>query len=271
MLRSILILTTCLTSVMIAVASTPPPATLPATQSAAVTATQPTVKLEILGIREERSSGSYAQRLPIGPKMPAISIQFRFSGEAIGSGIHGVKRINVVEARDDVGTDLRYKTPDNFYVASDFAGGSPLTAQLDLSSPVRRATSIKVLKGDVEFRVGGECHTVTIHDLKSHVGKPLVDPILEQAGVRMNFTHPARLYYELDVRGNSYDIGEVRLLNPSGVAIRLALSVRHSNDQGLIMLPAQTPVTDETRLEFDVWTGQKFVVLPFDARDVLLP
>jgi hypothetical protein len=104
------------------------------------------------------------------------------------SQVRWYSKVEITEATDDRGTDLRpdpknEKSNDTKRANYGPKQGSVFPVQMDLKVSARGATKLTHLRGTFTVLGGGEPKTVTFPKLKGLVGKKLDDPIFKATGL----------------------------------------------------------------------------------------
>jgi hypothetical protein len=109
----------------------------------------------------------------------------------------GVGNLEVIEAVDDLGTDLRpSKVEENGFKDVDGArifalrkaGSAALPIQIELIGPARGAARIVKLRGRMQIRCWESVKQLNVTNLMSQFGKAIDDDDLKEAGLSMKVT-----------------------------------------------------------------------------------
>lgn len=149
-------------------APTPPPA--------------PPLKLDFLGIREERVRG--------GAGAPSCAVDVELAGTR-RSEVEAA-RVTVRVAVDDLGTSLLPGGPAGLEPIRAGDLDAPVVLPVPLKLASRRATSIREVSGEIELYVpsADPAATVTIPRFRAVDGKPLALPALAANGVELVIQPP---------------------------------------------------------------------------------
>jgi hypothetical protein len=117
-------------------------------------------------------------------------IELKFTGDpAADAG--SVRRVRLTEAIDELGRDLTIKKDDESSSGSFNAGhsGSVLKTDVKLRNPSRNATTIKIIKGEVELFNPTEANgsLLTIKDVLQHPAEAIRNPVLAKNGVQVMY------------------------------------------------------------------------------------
>jgi len=235
-----------------AASSTTSPTTMPA----------PAFGVEVGGVIDPRQWG-----LHLPTAADSVAVIFRLTGKEI-EGMQGLPRVRLIEAADDLGNVLQLR---GVHPTRDVA--SRVTVNISLSQPLRRATSIAVLKGEVMFPVGGQSRILSFDKLASRLEKPLEDPVLAQAGLRVTLTEQKSAVFPkailLRAEGRRAGLTGARLSAASGAFGRPMTRTLDANGQVTLFAGKQIP--DSMVLQMDVWWGGEEVTVPFEIKDIRLP
>ncbi|HYO09519.1 MAG TPA: hypothetical protein VER17_11150 [Tepidisphaeraceae bacterium] len=155
------------------------------------------------------------------------------------------------------------------------AAPRPFTVDVKLALPPRGATRIARLRGSFQVLGGGEEKVIAIDKLKSRAGRPVDDPVLSAAGLKLEITQPDP--------GRPAEVG----LHFSGHLDALGEDVQFADAQGKDVKTRHVGVTgaegrtatynlgreldDPVVVRVPVLVGQRVETVPFDVKDVQLP
>lgn len=115
-----------------------------------------------------------------------LELKLRLIGDDT-AGIAATRPV-VSVAVDDTGRDLTdiSQKPDDF-CAVRRSGTGPIEFTLKLKNPARKAATIKEISGEIQAFLPAEdpVATVIAKDFLKQLGKPIADPALEKAGVKV--------------------------------------------------------------------------------------
>ena len=243
------------------------------------------------------------EKTPFSGWENGIELQLHVDGAAV-KGARKVGKLKVAEASDDAGTDLNKKPkdaprfenddfqevrePQSFSFGNDNAP-KPTGFDVDVKLPMpsaRGAKSIKLVRGEMQVLVGGEKKVVEVKSLKNVYGKVLDDPALKAAGVSFTVLDPTNpknvVGFGRDEEGKSVPvmmsgdlttIAEVQFVNKAGEKLNqgwMSESGQPANRRSLTYNLSE-PLTDDVKLQIEVWPGQKTLTVPFELKDVKLP
>lgn len=132
------------------------------------------------------SVGEVTDNRSTGAFFAECKVELKFTGDAASDG-GNVRQVRLSEAVDELGRDLKPEKTDNPFPRSfnvESSGGT-LKAEVKLKNPSRNATTIKVLKGEVELFNPTEANgaLLHIHDLLKHPAEPIQNPTLAKYGI----------------------------------------------------------------------------------------
>jgi len=139
------------------------------------------VQVSVGDVTDNRSTGSFNSE---------CTVELKFTGD-VAADAGSVRQVRLQEATDEVGRDLLVKSDDS--VASHFfdSGHSTgaLKADVKLRNPSRNATTIKVLKGEVELFSPTEANggVLTIKNVLARPAEPIQDVELDKYGVQLMY------------------------------------------------------------------------------------
>jgi hypothetical protein len=117
-------------------------------------------------------------------------VELKFTGDEAEDGGR-VRQVHLTEAVDEVGRNLLMSEDDE---GSSHSSGSrrfsdALKAEVRLRNPSRNATTIKILKGEVELFNPTEANggLLTIKDVLQHPAEPIQNPALAKYGVQLMY------------------------------------------------------------------------------------
>jgi hypothetical protein len=115
-------------------------------------------------------------------------VELKFTGDA-ASDAGSVRQVRVTEAKDETGRDLILAKDDDTSSSSFGTGrsGTTLKADVKLRNPSRNATTIKIIRGDVELFTPTEANggLLTIKDVLKNPAEPIKNPALEKYKVQL--------------------------------------------------------------------------------------
>jgi hypothetical protein len=141
-------------------------------------APQPTPVRALVGdVTDNRTTGSFSSE---------CKVEVKFTGDAaIDAG--SVRQVRVLEAVDEVGRDLKPAKDENDSHSMSMSGrsGGTLKAEVKLRNPSRNATTIKLLKGEVELFSPTEANgaIIRIKDVLKHPAEPILHETLKKNNV----------------------------------------------------------------------------------------
>jgi hypothetical protein len=117
-------------------------------------------------------------------------VELKFTGDAAADA-GSVRQVHLTEATDEVGRDLILKEDDNrssFSFDSGHSSGA-LKTEVKLRNPSRNATTIKILKGEVELFNPTEANggLLTIKNVLQHPAEPIPNPVLAKYGIQLMY------------------------------------------------------------------------------------
>ena len=117
-------------------------------------------------------------------------VELRFTGDAAADA-GTVRQVRLTEATDEVGRDLIPKEDDNNSMGGFDNGhsGGALKTEVKLRNPSRNATTIKVIKGEVELFSPTEANggVLTITNILAHPVEPVQNPELAKYGIQVMY------------------------------------------------------------------------------------
>jgi hypothetical protein len=136
------------------------------------------------------NAGEVTDNRTTGAFNSECKIELRFTGDpAADAG--SVRRVRLTEATDELGRDLTIKKDDESISASFNSAHSsgPLKTDVKLRNPSRNATTIKILKGEVELFSPTEANggLLTIKNVLQHPAEPMSNPVLAKHGVQVMY------------------------------------------------------------------------------------
>lgn len=118
------------------------------------------------------------------------TVELKFTGD-VATDAASVREVRLQEATDEVGRDLMVKENDNmssrFFDSGHNSGA--LKADVKLRNPSRNATTIKVLKGEVELFSPTEANggVLTIKNILAHPAEGIQNAELDKYGVQLMY------------------------------------------------------------------------------------
>jgi len=235
-------------------APTPPPA--------------PPLKLDFLGIREERVRG--------GAGAPSCAVDVELAGTR-RSEVEAA-RVTVRVAVDDLGTSLVPDGPAGLEPIRDGALDAPVVLPVPLKLASRRATSNREVSGEIELYVpsADPAATVTIPRFRAEEGKPLALPALAANGIEIAIQPlPQDDPQALDPDAVVLKVSDPRsrilgffFVDPAGTA--WATNRERRGDLAVVSSQAETPRPD-WGLQVRLLTPSTLRRYRFALRDVPLP
>ncbi|HEV2392835.1 MAG TPA: hypothetical protein VG146_10790 [Verrucomicrobiae bacterium] len=136
------------------------------------------------------SVGEVSDNRTTGAFNSECKIELKFTGDpAADAG--SVRRVRVTEATDELGRDLIIKNEDELSSASFNSGHSSgaLKTDVKLRNPSRNATTIKIIKGEVELFNPTEANggLLTIKNVLQHPAEPIRNPGLAKLGIQVMY------------------------------------------------------------------------------------
>jgi len=210
-------------------------------------------------------------------------------------------QIEVTEAKDNAGNDLRPEKRGFFRglrrgfepVRSGMLGmfqpkdQKGFYVELSLAPASRKATRIATLKGQFQVLVGGQEHTVTVSKLPGRLGKPIEDPTLKAAGLKVKLLDPKQRKASalggllglspegpalgLQIEGDLTALKEVEVVNAQGRDLVSATMSTGSQKSKTYTYSLKEPLTDKVTLKIHVYVGLKKTTVSFDLKDIELP
>ena len=116
-------------------------------------------------------------------------LELKFTGDAAADAVK-VRQVNIIEAKDELGRDLILKQDDNFTSSFNSArSGNSVKYELRLRNPSRNATTIKLLKGEVELFSPTEANggLLTIKNVLQHPAEAIANPELAKYGIQLMY------------------------------------------------------------------------------------
>ena len=117
-------------------------------------------------------------------------VELRFTGDAAADA-GTVRQVRLTDATDEVGRDLIPKEDDNNSMGGfdNSHSSGALKTEVKLRNPSRNATTIKVIKGEVELFSPTEANggVLTITNILAHPAEPVQNPALTKYGIQVMY------------------------------------------------------------------------------------
>jgi len=224
-------------------------------------------------------------------------IQLIFTGDAMRDA-GTVRQVHITEAVDDLGTNhfVIVTGEDGF----PFEGFNPtrydgeLKMRVKMNNPPRKAATLKILKGEVEFfnptlTNGGR---LIIPDVLQHPGEVIQNPVLAKCGIQMKFItkdpieaekheHSASGFFgvkttggqgciQMDVEGPYEQIVTMNFLDGKGLLLPgSGNSMSYSYGWLTIGLACEPP--PDTQMVLELRVPEAIRTFPFTAENIPLP
>lgn len=139
------------------------------------------IQASVGDVTDNRTTGSFNSE---------CKVELKFTGDA-ASDAGSVRQVRLIEAKDEVGRDLILKNDDDISSRSFNSGNSSgaLKADVKLRNPSRNATTIKILKGEVELFTPTEANggLLTIKSVLKTPAEPIKNAALEKYGIQLMY------------------------------------------------------------------------------------
>jgi hypothetical protein len=149
---------------------------------------------------------------------------------------------------------------------------------VQLKLPARTAKKLALVKGTIALRAGGEKKTVTVKNPKLLFGKPIEDPALAAANLKVKVLDPktARGFggantLGLEVTGDLTPLKSIDVLDAAGKKVNFGHSSFGANNVSTYQVDLQQPLDEKMTLNLNLVIGQKVIDVPFELKDVALP
>jgi hypothetical protein len=155
---------------------------LPAVVNAQTSGKSPTpIQATVGDVTDTRTTGMFNSE---------CKVELKFTGDAAADA-GSVRQVRLTEATDEVGRDLILKE-DNEHSSFAFPPGHSsgvLKSEVKLRNPSRNATTIKILKGEVELFNPTEANggLLTIKNVLQHPAEPIPNPVLAKYGIQLMY------------------------------------------------------------------------------------
>jgi hypothetical protein len=152
---------------------------LPAISNAQTAKPPATIQAAAGDVTDNRTTGSFNSE---------CTVELKFTGDAtMDAGT--VHQIRLSEATDELDHDLILKNDNNSSSHSFDSGRSSgaLKAEVKLRNPSRNATTIKIIKGEVDLFKPTEVNggLLTITNILQHPSEPVENPALAKYGIQL--------------------------------------------------------------------------------------
>jgi hypothetical protein len=156
--------------------------TLPTVANAQNSTKSPTpIQATVGDVTDNRTTGAFNSE---------CKVELKFTGDAAADA-GSVRRVRLTEVTDEVGRDLIMKGGNERSAPPfDFGRSSGvLKTEVTLRNPSRNATTIKILKGEVELFNPTEANGghLTISNVLQHPAEPIANPVLAKYGVQLMY------------------------------------------------------------------------------------
>ncbi len=139
------------------------------------------VRASVGEVTDTRSTGSFFSE---------CKVELKFTGDAAADA-GTVREVQITEALDELGRDLKPSTAEDAAVRSfgTSRSGGTLKTEVKLKNPSRNATTIRVLKGQVELFNPTEENgaIIRIKDVLKHPAEPIQNPALSRYGILLMY------------------------------------------------------------------------------------
>lgn len=196
-------------------------------------------------------------------------------------------KVKVDKAVDDIGTDLTKASgdrPSSMMMESmqdvpepmqgGFGGEKPkegIAFDVDLPAlPPRKASRIDLVKGSLSVVVGGEKKVVKVASLKANLGKPVESPDLKAVGVTFTLGKTDSNGLQATLVGDPSKLAAVKIVDGGNSLSNGSMTSNNGNTHEVTYF-LESPLTDTTELQIEVWPGQKTLQVPFELKDIKLP
>lgn len=223
---------------------------------------------------------------------PPLTVTLRLdSPEVSGATIY--RNLHITQATDDTGASLVLKGAESPFgnsmqlrspMAGMGGGLAPNVAapevDVRLAMPSRKATMIRVLKGDLQVPAGGQEKTIEVNNVTAMVGKKIEDPALKQSGLAVEVADPKAVTKGMGITGPSVAvriggdadaIRSVDVVDAMGKVISQGCFTSADGVSQTRTLGLAKPADASARLRIKVIVGQKVVTVPFELKDIPLP
>ena len=145
-------------------------------------------------------------------------------------------------------------------------------AVLAIPHPQQPISSVTAAAGTVSLQVATEQKTVTLKNAPSLVGKPIVDPIIEEVGLGLELSKQDKTLNLKVTKGSRFALVKVEAVDAAGKRLEMVNGFRTEfNGQVThgFFLNDETPADFALKLTLNV--GIKQVDVPFDVANVRVP
>jgi len=223
-----------------------------------------------------------------------VTLTLRLGGaEVAGASEYG--RLRITEATDDTGLSIK---PEQFAVGDEFtplpgstfdAGQDarrPAEIQVSLAAPSRSATRIARVKGEVYVKAGGRKDAVTVARVAERIGKAVEHPALKAAKLTVTIVDPKTARPQdglpsdaasggntltVKIVGDGSAVKGIEVVGPEGQSVSPGRSSSSSGNTTVHTLILERTLDPSMALKIDVLSGQRFVRVPLDLKDIPLP
>jgi hypothetical protein len=201
--------------------------------------------------------------------MTGLRVKLRLDGPAAKDAAKA-GRLKVVEAVDDLGTDLRDKEQlkwceqlqevNRFGMSDAEKSSGAFEYEMRLGLPARKATSVQRLKGELLVLAGGQEKVVTIPAARTLAGTTVEDPVLKGAGLGLRIAQAQGKKDSLAVEltGDFDAVKEVKVLAADGTNVMTGSWWSEAADKRSVSYMLSKPVEDaDAKLQIRLAVGQK--------------
>ncbi|MBT4864727.1 MAG: hypothetical protein HON53_06325 [Planctomycetaceae bacterium] len=145
-------------------------------------------------------------------------------------------------------------------------------AVLSIPHPQQPVSSVTAAAGTVSLQVAGEQKTATLKNAPSLVGKPIVDPVIEKAGLVVEISKQGNALNLKVTKGNPFALVKVEAVDTAGKRLEMANGFRSEfNGQVSYGFFQNEGTPADFSLKLTLNMGIKQVDVPFDVADVRVP
>jgi hypothetical protein len=185
-----------------------------------------------------------------------------------GAGLENKSNLAMTDQPGFAAVDFRRKLKDGF------------TQEVSLGLAARSAKKIATLNGSLEMVVGGKETTVTIKDAKSQIDKPIEEPALVKAHLKLRIVDGKEGLMAAGeggvayvIEGNEGLVDRVELVDEKGVVVPSGARSIHSPNGPWVrtLTPHAGGAAERVGLRLAILLDAKIVKVPFNLADIPLP
>lgn len=145
-------------------------------------------------------------------------------------------------------------------------------AVLSIPHPAKPVSTIGRASGSVALQVAGEQKTVTLKDVQSLAGESIDDPVLKQAGLKLEVEKQNRNLKLNVVEGNSFTISAVQPVDGAGEPLKFVTAHRIAfGNQNYFQFFLNNNVPADMGVKLTVSLDVRQVDVPFDVSNIRVP